>query len=156
MLETYDGLAIYLRTLLECSLADAWICWHMISETMPLHHQFFRVCLGWLSHVCHFMPLDKCITWTLCQSPEELIYLGMWVVDDLDAVAVYMGLSDVDTLSLFWRKRPGLRTQFCIWLTFVQVIVGLLGYCNTQRVLLHNKLLCWTTHLALRPPTHLV
>ena len=45
VLEVYDDLAIYLRALLECSLADAWTFQRSFSETTPLRNQLFRTIL---------------------------------------------------------------------------------------------------------------
>lgn len=45
VLETYDDLAIYLRALLESSLADAWAFQRTFSETTPLRNQLFRTIL---------------------------------------------------------------------------------------------------------------
>ena len=45
VLEDYDDLAIYVRALLECSLADAWTFQRTFSETTPLRNQLFRTIL---------------------------------------------------------------------------------------------------------------
>lgn len=45
VLEAYDDLAIYLRALMESSLADAWTFQRTFSETTPMRNQLIRTIL---------------------------------------------------------------------------------------------------------------